>query len=67
MIDSDGEAIPVHGRCFRFPVGNIREQSLASLWNHGQLAKLRRTLQRAGGLLPACSRCCSGIGGSAQR
>ena len=67
MIDSDGEAIPVHGRCFRFPIGNIRKQSLASLWNHEQLVKLRRALQQAGGLLPACSRCCSGIGGSAQR
>lgn len=64
MIDSDGEAIPVHGRCFRFPIGNIREQSLASLWNHKQLAELRRALRRAGGLLPACSRCCSGFGGA---
>lgn len=64
MIDADGEAIPVHGRCFRFPIGNIREQSLASLWNHPQLAGLRRTLRQAGGLLPACSRCCSGFGGA---
>jgi MoaA/NifB/PqqE/SkfB family radical SAM enzyme len=62
MIDADGEAIPVHGRCFRFPIGNIREQSLASIWNHTQLAELRRALHRAGGLLPACSRCCSGFG-----
>jgi MoaA/NifB/PqqE/SkfB family radical SAM enzyme len=66
MIDSDGEAIPVHGRCFRFPIGNIREQSLASLWNHKQLSELRRTLRQAGGLLPACSRCCSGFGGVAR-
>jgi MoaA/NifB/PqqE/SkfB family radical SAM enzyme len=63
MIDADGEAIPVHGRCFRFPIGNIRVQSLASLWNHKQLAELRRSLRRAGGLLPACSRCCSGFAG----
>jgi MoaA/NifB/PqqE/SkfB family radical SAM enzyme len=62
MIDADGDAIPVHGRCFRFPIGNIREQSLASIWNHHQLADLRRALHRAGGLLPACSRCCSGFG-----
>jgi len=62
MIDADGEAIPVHGRCFRFPIGNIREHSLASIWNHQQLAELRRALHRAGGLLPACSRCCSGFG-----
>lgn len=64
MIDADGEAIPVHGRCFRFPIGNIREQSLASLWNDERLANLRRELRRAGGLLPACSRCCSGFGGA---
>jgi MoaA/NifB/PqqE/SkfB family radical SAM enzyme len=64
MIDADGEAIPVHGRCFRFPIGNIRDQSLASLWNHEQLADLRRALRKAGGLLPACSRCCSGFGGA---
>ena len=64
MIDADGEAIPVHGRCFRFPIGNVREQSLASLWNHARLAELRRSLRRAGGLLPACSRCCSGFGGA---
>jgi MoaA/NifB/PqqE/SkfB family radical SAM enzyme len=63
MIDADGEAIPVHGRCFRFPIGNIRDQSLASIWNHRRLADLRRELHRAGGLLPACSRCCSGFGG----
>jgi MoaA/NifB/PqqE/SkfB family radical SAM enzyme len=63
MLDPDGEAIPVHGRCFRFPIGNIREQSLASLWNHDRLAELRRSLRQAGGLLPACSRCCSGFGG----
>jgi MoaA/NifB/PqqE/SkfB family radical SAM enzyme len=63
MIDPDGEAIPVHGRCFRFPIGNVREQSLKAIWNHERLAELRRTLRQAGGLLPACSRCCSGFGG----
>ena len=64
MIDADGEAIPAHGRCFRFPIGNIRDQSLASIWNHRGLSELRRTLRQAGGLLPACSRCCSGFGGA---
>jgi MoaA/NifB/PqqE/SkfB family radical SAM enzyme len=62
MIDSDGEAIPVHGRCFRFPIANIREQSLAAIWRSHALSDLRRTLRREGGLLPACSRCCSGFG-----
>lgn len=64
MIDSDGEAIPVHGRCFRFPIANIRDLSLREIWNHSSLAELRRTLNRAGGLLPACSRCCGGFGGA---
>ena len=62
MIDSDGEVIPVHGRCFRFPVANIRDASLKQIWHHQKLSELRRTLKRSGGLLPACSRCCSGFG-----
>jgi MoaA/NifB/PqqE/SkfB family radical SAM enzyme len=62
MIDPDGEAIPVHGRCFRFPIANIRTHSIKQIWNHEKQSELRRTLRRAGGLLPACSRCCSGFG-----
>lgn len=67
MIDSDGEAIPVHGRCFRFPIANIRDHSLAEIWRHPRLSELRLALHRAGGLLPACSRCCSGFGGAVPR
>jgi len=67
MIDSDGEAIPVHGRCFRFPIANIRNRSLAEIWHHPKLSEMRRALHRAGGLLPACSRCCSGFGGAIPR
>jgi len=63
MIDSDGEAIPAHGRCFRFPIANIRNQNLGAIWRNHALSDLRRTLRREGGLLPACSRCCSGFGG----
>lgn len=59
MIDPDGEAIPTHGRCFRMPVGNIKDTNLAALWNAPSLQSLRKVLARAGGLLPACSRCCS--------
>jgi MoaA/NifB/PqqE/SkfB family radical SAM enzyme len=62
MIDPDGEAIPVHGRCFRFPISNIQTHSLKEIWHHERLVELRRTLKSAGGLLPACSRCCSGFG-----
>ncbi len=61
MIDPDGEAIPAHGRCFRFPVANVRDRSLREIWNHPNLAAARQTLNRAGGLLPACSRCCGGF------
>jgi Fe-coproporphyrin III synthase len=67
MIDSDGETIPVHGRCFRFPIANIRTHSLKQLWNHEKQSQFRRTLQRAGGLLPACSRCCGGFGSADPR
>ncbi|MDB5393582.1 MAG: radical protein [Rhodospirillales bacterium] len=66
MIDSDGEAIPVHGRCYRFPIANIRNIRLKDIWNHENLATLRGTLHRAGGLLPACSRCCGGFGGAGE-
>jgi Fe-coproporphyrin III synthase len=62
MIDSDGEAVPAHGRCFRFPIGNIRDKPLAALWNHPSLAALRTALADNGGLLPACTRCCGGFG-----
>ncbi len=66
MIDADGEVIPVHGRCFRFPIANIRDQPLEQLWNHPAISGLRQTLAQAGGLLPACSRCCGGFGGADQ-
>jgi MoaA/NifB/PqqE/SkfB family radical SAM enzyme len=62
MIDSDGEAVPAHGRCFRFPIGNIRELSLRDIWNHSSLGALRTALADDGGLLPACTRCCGGFG-----
>lgn len=61
MVDADGEVIPAHGRCFRFPVGNIEDQPLSTLWNAAPMAALRRELVQAGGLLPACSRCCGGV------
>jgi hypothetical protein len=62
MIDADGEAIPVHGRCYRFPIANVRDVGLARLWTHPKTTALRATLDAAGGLLPACSRCCGGFG-----
>ena len=64
MIDPDGDVIPVHGRCFRFPVVNIHRESLGVAWNHERISELRRTLAKAGGLLPACTRCCGGFSGA---
>lgn len=61
MIDSDGEVIPAHGRCFRFPIGNINDIPLKSMWNAKGLKDLRKSLNDAGGLLPACARCCGGV------
>ncbi|MEZ4722593.1 MAG: radical SAM protein [Flavobacteriales bacterium] len=59
MIKSDGSVIPAHGRCFNLRIGNIYEQDLKSIWNSSVIAQFRKTLNDAGGLLPACNRCCS--------
>ena len=59
MIKSDGTAIPAHGRCYNLTVGNIYEENLRTIWNSPVLGAFRRDLMKAGGLLPACSRCCS--------
>lgn len=59
MIKSDGSVIPAHGRCYNIDCGNIYHQELNTLWNHKNLQKFRKDLIGAGGLFPACSRCCS--------
>lgn len=59
MVKSDGRVIPAHGRCYDVTVGNLRESRLADVWNSPEMARFRRTLVGAGGLLPACTRCCS--------
>ena len=61
MIKSDGSAIPAHGRCFNLNLGNLYQDNLKALWNGQVYARLRQDLHRAGGLFPACSRCCSGF------
>lgn len=62
MVDADGESVPVHGRCYRFPIANVRDVGLEGIWKHSSIEALRATLTEAGGLLPACSRCCGGFG-----
>jgi len=63
MIKSNGDVIPAHGRCYNVKVGNIHESDLKQIWNDKVLIQFRTDLASAGGLLPACSRCCSGFGG----
>ncbi len=59
MIKSSGAVIPAHGRCYNLEVGNIYRSTLKAIWNAPALAAFRQTLIDAGGLLPACARCCS--------
>jgi len=59
MIKSDGSVIPAHGRCYNLTLGNLHEASLKEIWNSNILNKFRSDLNTNGGLLPACSRCCS--------
>ena len=54
--------IPAQNRCYNFPIGNIQTTPLSDLWNHERFRGFRQTLQRAGGTLPACARCCGIIG-----
>lgn len=62
MVKSNGEVIPAHGRCYNLTIGNIYEQNLKTIWNSEVIARFRKDITKAGGLLPACSRCCSAFG-----
>lgn len=62
MVQTTGSVIPGPGRCFDYKMGSIEEQSLTEIWNGSRIRTLRRTLQAAGGSLPACARCCGVIG-----
>lgn len=59
MIKSDGTVIPAHGRCYNITIGNIYQNNIAEIWNSESIARFRKDVMKAGGLLPACSRCCS--------
>jgi radical SAM protein with 4Fe4S-binding SPASM domain len=59
MVKSDGSVIPAHGRCYNLNIGNIYNNSLKEIWNSKVVSEFRKDLMNAGGLLPACSRCCS--------
>lgn len=62
MIKSDGTVIPAHGRCYNYKVGNLYKTDLASVWNSEAFGNFRSDINKAGGLFPACSRCCSAFG-----
>jgi radical SAM protein with 4Fe4S-binding SPASM domain len=59
MIKSNGDVIPAHGRCYNLKMGNLYDENLKEIWNSSVIRKFRRTVIDHGGLLPACSRCCS--------
>jgi Fe-coproporphyrin III synthase len=59
MIKSNGDVIPAHGRCYNLKIGNLYDQNLKEIWNSSIVSQFRRTVRDHGGLLPACSRCCS--------
>lgn len=59
MIKSDGTVIPAHGRCYNLTIGNLYKQNLKEIWNSKVAGEFRKDLIKAGGLFPACSRCCS--------
>jgi hypothetical protein len=58
MIQTNGDVIPAHGRCFNTIAGNLSSQPLQRIWNGPVMVDFRRLLKREGGLLPACTRCC---------
>ncbi len=62
MIKTDGNVIPAHGRCYNVSMGNLHQQSLREIWNSAGFGELRTKLAKAGGLFPACNRCCSAFG-----
>lgn len=59
MVKTDGSIIPSHGRCYNVSMGNLHQSSLKEIWNDAPYAKFRTELLKAGGLFPACNRCCS--------
>jgi MoaA/NifB/PqqE/SkfB family radical SAM enzyme len=59
MIKTDGTVIPAHGRCYNSTMGNLYNNTLEEIWNGSLYGDFRKTIVKAGGQLPACSRCCS--------
>ena len=45
----------------RFWVGNMKDESLVSLWNSERFGRFRKSIS-TDGLMPVCSRCCGLMG-----
>ena len=43
--------------CLHYSIGDIRSQTFREIWNGEKMKQFRKTL-KAGGLFPACQRCC---------
>ncbi|MFH1529828.1 MAG: radical SAM protein [Pseudomonadota bacterium] len=54
LINANGDVLPCqyHG----VPMGNVRDEPLADIWNNDAYREFRRVLKK--GLLPGCHRCC---------
>jgi Fe-coproporphyrin III synthase len=61
MIKSNGDVLPAHSRCYNLKIGNVYQNSIKEIWNSEIVSTFRKDVTRAGGLLPACHRCCSAL------
>jgi MoaA/NifB/PqqE/SkfB family radical SAM enzyme len=59
MVKTDGTVIPAHGRCYNVSMGSLYENNLKEIWMSSAYGQFRKDLMKAGGLFPACTRCCS--------
>ena len=59
MIKTDGSIIPAHGRCYNVRMGNMYDSTIKEICNGTAYSKFRTDIVKAGGLFPACNRCCS--------
>ena len=54
VVNADGTVFPC--QYYGTPMGNVREQRLASIWTSDRYRRFRATVRE--GLLPGCARCC---------
>ena len=54
IVNADGTVFPC--QYYGTPMGNIREESLATIWHNDRYRRFRAAIRD--GLLPGCARCC---------